>query len=201
MMTWAVTTLMVFLAEDSLALPMPSAVAREWGTRLLQHQGGLPPEQVRFPLLLEPNLAQTKGIRRSDGRATLILVPDQNLVGDPNHPSLDQERGSPVGWLLVQGLKPVGLASEKIPRLSLPSGEPAGDFGILQLSARQLGPGEFRLEFWSREERPIYGVDLTHVRRTFAHPIDLEETTGLLTLYGFGHLAAHVPIETVPSAP
>jgi hypothetical protein len=68
---------------------------------------------------------------------------------------------------------------------------------MVQLSAKQIGPREYRLEFWSREEKPIYAVDLRSARATVGQSIDLDETTGTLTLYAVGRFAAYIPVEIV----
>jgi hypothetical protein len=195
-MSWLLLTIGL-LTEDPFAKPVADAVARPWGEKLLELRGGLPPEENRFPLMLEPNLEQTKAIRRPTGEVTAIIVPDQGLAVDPNHPSLDQERGMPVGWLFVQGLRPVGVDLAKLPTLSLKEGEWSGTFWMVQLSAKQIGPREYRLEFWSREEKPIYAVDLRSARATVGQSIDLDETTGTLTLYAVGRFAAYIPVEIV----
>jgi hypothetical protein len=195
-MTWLLLTIGL-LAEDPFAQPVADELARQWGEKFLMLRGGLPPEENRFPLMFEPSLPQAKAIRRPDGSVTAIIVPDQGLVADPNHPSLDQERGMPVGWLFVQGIRPAGIDQAKLPTISAKEGQWSGIFWMVQLSAKQIGPSEYRLEFWSREEKPIYGVDLRATRSATGQPIDLEETTGTLTLYALGRFAAFIPVEVV----
>ncbi len=195
-MTWLLLTIGL-LAEDLFAKPVANELARQWGEKLLTLRGGLPPEENRFPLMFEPNLQQARAIRRADGSVTAIIVPDQGLAGDPNHPTLDQERGMPVGWLFVRGARPAGINPSKLPTITLTDGEWSGTYWMVQLSAKQIGPREYRLEFWSREEKPIYGVDLRATRSATGQPIDLDETTGNLTLYALGRFAAFIPVEVV----
>lgn len=186
--------ILLVAGDPQFAKPMSADQARQKAQKLLEARAGLPPADNRFPMLIEPREDWIRGIARDDGSVEVILVPDDGVLVEPDHPLLGQEKGLPIGWLFVRGLKIAGLAESGVRRVTVMVNDTPVSFSVLQLGARQIAPGEYRLEGWSQLDRPVFAVDWLTTRTRAGAPLDLDEATGTLTLYALGRFAAFIPV-------
>jgi hypothetical protein len=182
------------LLADIWATPLSEEESASWAGQLLTAVPGSSSKDIGFPASIDANLSVSRGVARMEGKAAVVVIPDRGMVAEPNHPALDQEKGLPIGWIFLRGLWLVGIESAGVPIITLTEGSPAGQWYVLQMTARQIAPGEYRIEFWARKDKPLFAADLTTTRRTLPGPIDLHGDTGMLSIYALQKYAAFVPI-------
>jgi hypothetical protein len=149
------------------------------------------------PFKFELDLPHSIVLRSNDSKTEVVFIPAAGQQLDAEDALLGQDRGAPVGWMLLKGLVP--SVRSKLPgrqSFHLEGDEHQGT-AAFQVSLRRPHSGILRLEWWGEGDGPVAATTLRPSDQTSVDKFELRYLSGLLCGSGIAKSLFFLPVEPV----